>query len=162
MAHLRDVFGFVLEQHNPFAAVALDGAWDILLANKSWNNFLRFFFDGDDLPDNVLTNKMRFLFHPDGLSKYITNWEELGPELVRQIRASTNDSNSDQAKALLNEITQYSTFPKITSADYMMYEPKLMVPFTLQKADLRLNMFCVRLVFNAAKDVHLNEFRIET
>ncbi len=162
MAHLREVFGFVLEQHNPFAAVALDGAWDILLANKSWQNFMRFFFDGDVLPENARTNKMRFMFHPDGMSKYIKNWEELGPELVRQIRGSASDSNSEKAKALMEEISQYPTFPKITTADYMMYEPKLMVPFSIQKDDLRMNMFCVRLVFNAAKDVHLNEFRIET
>ena len=162
MAHVKSMFETVMHQFDPYGSVCMDASWDILMENRSYSNFVNLFFREGELPDEVRNNMLKFVFHPQGLSQYIQNWPEFAPQFLRRVRGAMDLNHSDDYRKLFDELMQYPTFPEFVSADLLLQEPKLMVPFSLKKGDIALNLFCITMRLGSPKDVTLDELHVET
>ena len=89
MEYLKSVFEFILSRYEPFAAVGLNGSWDIVMANQSFNTFLTTFFGDQKLDEAVTSNLLKLMFHPNGLSNYITNWQGIAGFHLRSLLSNT-------------------------------------------------------------------------
>ena len=162
MAHVKSMFESVMRQFDPFGSVCMDLSWDIVMENRSYSSFVDLFFEKDELPDGVRNNMLKFVFHPQGLSQYIQNWTEFAPQFLRRVRGDMDLNHADAYERLFDELIQYPTFPEFMSADLLIEEPKLMVPFSLKKGDIALNLFCVTMRLGSPKDVTLDELHVES
>ena len=162
MAHVKSMFESVMQQFDPYGSVCMDVSWGILMENRSYSNFVNLFFEKEELPEGVRNNMLKFVFHPQGLSQYIQNWTEFAPQFLRRIRGAMDAKRSDEYNKLFEELMQYPTFPEFVSPDLLLEEPKLMVPFSLKKGDIALNLFCVTMRLGSPKDVTLDELHVES
>ena len=161
MEYVKSVLEYVLSRYEPYSAICLNGRRDIVMANRSFQDFLDVYFPEHDLGDDVRSNMMKLLFHPRGLSRYITNWEEAAAECLRHLRLDMERHPSADTEALLAELAQYPTFPKVMLAETMFSEPKLLIPLKMKKGGQEHNLFNVILTLGTAKDVTLRELFIE-
>jgi len=49
-------------------------------------------------------NLMRLVFSPNGLHRFVENWEEVGPIMVSRIRREAEHEGKHDARALLDEL----------------------------------------------------------
>ena len=162
MAHVKSMFKTVMHQFDPYGSVCMDASWNILMENRSYSNFVSLFFDKDELPGDVRNNMVKSVFHPKGFSQYFENWTEFAPQFLSRVHGAMDQNHSDEYQKLFDELMQYPTFPEFVSADLLLREPKLMVPFSLKKGEMALNLFCVTMRLGSPKDVTLDELHIET
>src|SRR5260370_11292509 len=71
MAHLRGMVQFILDRHLPYAAVALDCHWNLLLGNHAANQFFSTLASPALSARNL--NILRVTFHPEGTRRWIVN-----------------------------------------------------------------------------------------
>src|SRR5262245_27925334 len=96
MAHMRGMLQFVLDRHLPYAAVALDRHWNLLLENRAVGQFFPALVSPalTALPSKV--NVLRVTFHPEGSRGWIVNWPE-----VNGIFCVAQNLNLDRRKTRL-------------------------------------------------------------
>jgi len=83
MAHMRGMLQFILDRHLPYAAVALDRQWNLLLENRAAGQFFSALISPElSLPPNV--NVLRATFHPEGSRRWIVNWPEVERHLLNR------------------------------------------------------------------------------
>ena len=70
MAPVRAALNLILENHNPYPAVVMDGNWNMLMANQSQQQFLIQIAGNKPLPTN---NILEAVFSEDGFRPYIAN-----------------------------------------------------------------------------------------
>jgi transcriptional regulator with XRE-family HTH domain len=163
MAEARRALELVLRRHEPFAAVAYDRHWDVVLANRPYSAVLRALV-GDDAPEPYVVqpegrlNAMRLLFHPDGIRRHLANWTEVAraflPRLI-QAQASTDLAMC----ALAREILSYPGVPRVSEPGP---PPALLVPLVLRLGDVTLRLFTTLSTLGTAQDVTLAELCVES
>src|SRR5688572_1066237 len=90
MRHVRGVLQFILDRHEPYAAVVLDRYSNLVLANAAATRLL-----GGLLDPSLLTgtaNLMRMVFHPRGLRPAIVNWDEVARHLMGRVERELGQS----------------------------------------------------------------------
>lgn len=163
MTEARRALELLLRHHEPFAAVAYDRYWNIVLVNRPYAAFVRTMLGNDTLEPYVLLpegriNKMRLLFHPDGFRRYLENWTEVANAfLPRLLRAQA--SSDAVLCALAREILSYPGVPQLTEAGA---PPKLLVPLVLRRGDFTLRLFTTLSTLGTAQDVTLAEICVES
>ena len=87
MDHVRGVLQFILDHHEPYAAVVLDRYANCLMGNPSSMQLMGALVDPSLLAGEV--NLLRATFHPLGLRRWIVNWDEVSHHLLapRRTRA---------------------------------------------------------------------------
>ncbi len=159
---VRCAVKFILRKHEPNGAFAVDRCWNILLTNDVMPIITSYFVEPDSLPDSVMGNMVKLLYHPQGLRKYIDNWPEIGPMLYRRIlREQTHYAHDDKLSSLIDTLKTYA--PEITSQDDAL--PLSSCPttkITLKKNQWHLDLFSVISTLGTAQDITLQELRIET
>ena len=88
MRDVRQSLQSLVDAHQPCPALAVDHAWNLVLANDSAFALV------EGIPDHLLAeplNVMRLLFHPDGFRHRMLEFETYGAHLLhrlhRQLRA---------------------------------------------------------------------------
>ncbi|MBW2211755.1 MAG: helix-turn-helix domain-containing protein, partial [Deltaproteobacteria bacterium] len=84
MQPVRHAFDTILSHHEPYPAIVLTRAWDIVTMNNAFTRLFAFFIK---LPFDpiVAQNVMHSLFHPQGVRPYVTNWEEVAGFLIDRL-----------------------------------------------------------------------------
>ena len=97
-SHIRSLFGFLLERHEPYPAFVLDRTWTVRMHNRAATHLLSWLLDapasarrtkpggGDTEPEGsgpagrplAGVNLLRVLFDPDGLRPLAVNFEQVG------------------------------------------------------------------------------------
>ena len=161
MGQIMSAIGMMLSMHEPFPAVALDRAWNVLMANTPFD------FLGTMLGNDVWArvggeqrNLMRLFFHPEGIRRFVTNWPAIGPLLWQRARRETEALAGSEMKAVLDSLAPYQDADVLWSASDTALVP--VMPFDLQIGAQRLSMFAIVATFGTAQDVTADELRIET
>lgn len=162
MQQVRKVLGFILERHEPYGAVAVDGNWDILMANRPYQASIAQLLDLKSL-GSTASNLMRLTFHPSGLRQYIVNWDEVGATLLGRLRREiAADPAHEQLAALAEELEALAG----PSADWhvptLESPPAILVPLRIRKGELALNLFSTITTLGAPQDITLQGLRIES
>jgi transcriptional regulator with XRE-family HTH domain len=80
MGQVMNAVRMMLAAHEPFPAIALDRAWNVLLSNTPFD--LLGAMLGDDIWARIgggQRNLMRLFFHPQGIRPLVTNWAAGAP-----------------------------------------------------------------------------------
>jgi DNA-binding XRE family transcriptional regulator len=161
MGQVMNAVRMMLENHEPFPAVAIDRAWNIRLSNRAFDLFSAML--GED-PWGRLggaeRNLMRLFFHPDGAKPFITNWRSIAPLLWSRAERESDTLGGDEMKDILSELRPFLDADALWAAADAALVPVL--PFHFEKDGARVSLFAVVATFGTAQDITADELRIES
>jgi transcriptional regulator with XRE-family HTH domain len=162
MRQVRKALEFILRQHEPYGAVAVDRCWNIVLANEAHRRSVARLLAGRSVPQRVADNLLRLTFHPDGLRPCIANWNEVGPALLRRVQRELGGRPRDEElAALLEEVETYPGIPEKWMHPTFGPAPGLVLPVRLRAGEIDLRFFGTVTTLGTPQDVTLEEIRIE-
>jgi transcriptional regulator with XRE-family HTH domain len=161
MRHVRGVLEFILERHEPYGAVVLDRYSHLVMSNASATRLLGTVIDPALFAPTP--NLLRAVFHPDGVRRWIVNWDEVGPQvLVRAERELGSLKDDPIAVSLLDELRGYAGPKGAARASVPLRAADLLLPVHLKKDGLEVRLFSTIMTLGTPQDVTLQELRIET
>ncbi len=161
MAQVLAAVRRMLENHEPFPAIAIDRAWNIRLANAPFDKLVAML--GDELWARIggaERNLMRLFFHPHGIRPFVVNWKAIAPLLWHRARREAEALSGQEMKAVLAELGPHQDADTLWSAEDAALVPVL--PLAMEKDGVRISLFTVIATFGTAQDVTADELRIES
>jgi transcriptional regulator with XRE-family HTH domain len=158
MRHIRGVLQFILDRHEPYGAVVLDRYSNLLMANAAAGSML------GALVDPALAtgtpNILRMVFHPQGLRRFIVNWDQVARYLWSRAEHELGECREDDSAAsLLAEVRELAG-PSVRAGSTGTTE--LLLPVHLRAPGLEIRLFSAIMTLGTPLDVTLQELRIET
>jgi transcriptional regulator with XRE-family HTH domain len=160
---VRRALGFMLAQQEPFPALVVDRHWNLLMQNKGASRVFALFLDPEVVaqvpgPPNVV----RMTFHPQGLRRYIVNWEALAGPLIQQIHREAIGGVPDEGTCrLLDEVLSYPGVPARWRTPDAKAQSAPFLAMVLRKGDLTLRFFSTIATLGTPQDITLQELRVE-
>jgi transcriptional regulator with XRE-family HTH domain len=160
---IRRVIALLLENAEPFPAVAVDRSYDVVMTNAATTRLFGLFLQPDDLAALGRPNLIRTTFHPRGLHRFVQNWAEAGSTFLGRLhREAQRLPRGEPLHRLLEEVAAY---PGITSN----YKPPNVdrslppvVALHLKRGEFEMRLFGTITTLGTPQDVTLQELRIET
>jgi transcriptional regulator with XRE-family HTH domain len=147
----------ILDGHEPFPAVLVDGSWNLVAANRAVA-LLTDLVDPELLRPPV--NVLRVSLHPRGLAPHVVDLEEYAAHLVSRLRRQAERAATTGLRALLNELVGYCRDAGIDPA--AQPRDRIVLPLRLRHPDQELTLFSTISVLGAPLDVTLEEVAIES
>jgi transcriptional regulator with XRE-family HTH domain len=163
MRPIERAFSFVLQQQEPFPAIVVDRAYNILRANTGMTTLLNFLSAGTTLPGDQPLNGVELTLRPDGLRPWIENWEEVAVWLLRRLRAEALIEGATR-RSHLETLNRLRTLPGVSELERTTQHdqdlpPTLVVRFV--KGQTRLSLFSVIASLGTPLDVSLQGVHVE-
>ena len=154
LADVRRALDQVLEAHDPWPAVLVDGHWDVVGMNAgAW-----LFADG---VDQVLLeppiNVIRLSLHPAGLARRIVNLADFARHLVVRLQRQFDTTADPRLGALLDEVEPWVP----SGAGGHGASPGVVLPVVLDSPLGELRLFSTISTFGAPLDATLSELALE-
>jgi transcriptional regulator with XRE-family HTH domain len=160
MQHVRGVLQFILDRHEPYAAVLLDRYSNLMMANAAATRLLGGLIDPSLLAGTP--NLLRMVFHPLGLRASIVNWDEVARHLLARAGRELDPLADDPAAVeLLAELRGYAG-PSIGPIPAPTAPADLLLPVHIRQGDLDVRLFSTIMTLGTPTDVTLQELRIES
>lgn len=163
MAPVLDALNHVLKHHEPFPAIVIDRFWNILMMNEAGNMMFAMTEVSEqflaDLGEDCRHNLAALTIHPDGMRRYISNWDQAAPAFARRLKREIAESGDGEHAQLINKLLQFAG--PLAEPDMSAEALLPVLPLELQNADLRLSLFSVISTFGTAQDITTDEVRIE-
>lgn len=155
MEPVRDAIAQVLAGHEPYPAVVVDGACELLAANSAASLLTGLVASPDLLapPMNVL----RATLHPEGLAPHIVNLGEWRQHLLERLRRQIALCGSSALVTLLAELEGY---PGESPPEAVASE--IAVPLRLRTGAGELSFISTISTFGTAVEVTTSELAIES
>jgi transcriptional regulator with XRE-family HTH domain len=161
MAHIRHVLQFILDRHQPYAALVMDRYFNCLMGNAASGRLIAAIADPSLLTDHA--NLLRVTFHPLGARRWIVNWDEVAHHLLSRAAREFGACENDRvASALMEELRGYEP---ATAPDRPTRVPRpadLLLPIHIRKDHLDLSLFSTVMTLGTPQDVTLQELHVET
>ena len=161
MAQIMGAVRMMLAAHEPYPALALDRAWNVLVSNRAFDALVELL--GADVWERVggaRRNLMRLFFHPQGIRPLVTNWAAVGPLLWQRAAREAHELGGADMQAVLEDLAPFQEPEILWSGMDSALLP--VAPFKLAAGELRISLFAVIATFGTAQDVTTDELRIET
>lgn len=152
MAPVREALGHLLAAHEPAPAVVLDGAWNLVQANRGAGTLLRLM----GIEPSALapgTNLLRATFLPGGLREALVNREEVCAAVWQ--RALNEAVHLPALRAVIEELGPHAPRPRGPSSD----APMLLTRLRTAAGELRF--FSAFTTFGTPLDVTIASLRVE-
>ncbi len=170
MAEVLQALTMILERHTPFPAVALDGRWDILMANPAYAASVNACGPAalnapPVVPLALLPrprpNLLRLLCHPDGFRNHLDNWAEATTAVLGRVRREVGRDGDPARRAAFEEALAYPDVPPLPDLD-AAGPSDLIVPAVLRTPAGPLRFVSTIATLGTAQDITLQDLRIET
>jgi transcriptional regulator with XRE-family HTH domain len=163
LAHLRRAIDHVLDQQEPFGAVVIDGAWNLIRVNRGAATLAQRFPPTTAAGAAAARNLVLATVHPEALRPYIVNWTDVAGHLVarlhREVAARAGD---DELSRLLARVLAQPGVP----AEWRAFAPGRstapFLPVHLRSAELEVKLFTMMTSIGTPLDVTAEEIHIET
>ncbi len=160
---VRRALDHILAKQEPYGAVVVDRAWNVLLMNQGATRMLTFFLEGIDAPREALANVVTSIFHPRGLRPFIVNWEDVAAEIVERLhREIAVASDDDERRAVLAQLLAYEGVPARFGAPSMTATSLPFIAVHLKRGDVEVRLFTTITTLGTPLDVTAEELRIES
>ncbi|WP_405762892.1 helix-turn-helix domain-containing protein [Streptomyces sp. NBC_00045] len=162
MGTLREGLERLLTGYEPYPALIVDAAYDVVAANRGIAMLL------DGLPGHLLApplNAMRITLHPEGLAPRIRNLGEWRGHLLAQMERQIALSRSAPLRALYEEVAGYPVPgrpPGDAGAEPEEAVPYVALPLVIEHDGQVLSFVSSIATFNTPMDVTVAELAIET
>ncbi|GIE88124.1 Helix-turn-helix domain-containing protein [Actinoplanes regularis] len=155
MTAARHAVRQILDGHHPYPALAVDGRWNLVLANSAMTVFL----DGVDA--SLLeppVNMMRLSMHPGGFASRVTNMPEVRARLLFRLAGQVRQSGDPFLTSLHREVISYGTSEAVVrpGAD------DIAMPIRIRHGGQELSFINMIARFGTAFDVTLDEIAVES
>ena len=155
MAPIRDTIQLLLDAHEPYPALVVDGAWEMLAANRA----VALFTDG--VAEELLApplNVLRVSLHPDGLASRIINLGDWRAHIFERLERQIAVTGSPALAALLDELRAYPGPEPETGAHH-----DIALPLQVHSAEgEELSFIGTIATFGTAAEITASELSIET
>jgi len=160
LRHVRRAFDFILERQEPYPAIVVDGGWNTVLRNEATVRIFGLFLAGwgPGLDPQRARNAMHLICHPDGLRRFIVNWEEFAGPLIQAIHREATAGH--HVAALRDALLAYPGMPAAWRVPDSRTPPPVLT-MRLKKGDLSLAFFSTLTILATPRDVTLEQLRIE-
>ena len=157
LAQIRGAIDLILKHQEPYPAFVLDRHWDVLETNRAAVSVADFLIGG-----SAHSNMMLQFFDPNDLRAVVTNWEEVAGDLIRHLHDAVAASPSDtKARELLDRVFRYPGVPSRWRARELNVDSPPLLTVEFSKDGQHLRFFSTITTFGTAKDVTIDELRIE-
>ena len=87
LAPIREALGRLLLAHDPMPAMVMDAAWNVLQMNRGarWLSITLMPWIAQLPPDQPI-NLLDAMLHPEGMTRHMTNLEEVAPAMLAHLR----------------------------------------------------------------------------
>lgn len=164
MKMVTDVLEKMLTNHDPYPAIVMDGRWNLKMKNASADRLFELFGNTaqilQDIGDDGQFNIARLSFHPKGLRRFASNWDEIAPSFFARLRREAIELNDPVAISLLNELAPHVEDYVAEQHYPASLSPLLPLHYSVNGHDLKL--VSVLSSFGSAQDVTATELKIET
>jgi hypothetical protein len=161
MSHVRGVLQFLLDRHEPYAAIVLDRYSNCLMGNRASARMVSALVDQSLVGEHA--NHLRLVCHPLGARRWIVNWDEVARHLLGRAERDLGQWAPDAIGiALLAELRGYGVPGSARSAGGALQAADLLLPIHFRKDDLDLRLFSTIMTLGTPQDVTLQELRLET
>jgi transcriptional regulator with XRE-family HTH domain len=160
LAQARKALSFMLAQQEPYPALVINRAWDLVMTNAAAGRLLALLGlpkAGAAEPPNML----RAMLHPEGLRRCVENWETVALSMIASARRELAAYPDAAIGRLLAEAMEYPGIPREWPAEDNQAAMPPLLPVTLQKDGLRLSWFTTIATFGTPQDITLQDLRIE-
>jgi transcriptional regulator with XRE-family HTH domain len=153
MAPVRRAIDLILDGHDPYPAVVIDRAWEMLGANRAVALLI-----AGVAPDLLEppVNVLRLSLHPDGVAPRIVNLGEWRGHLLDRLERQIALTGDPALTALLDELSAYPA-PQRDAG-----EPEIAVPLRLDTELGELSFISTVATFGTAVEVTASELSIES
>ncbi len=158
LAEARRALDLLLHQHEPFPAVVVDAIWTMQLANQAARRMVAFLLGPAFDPEQPV-NLIKLPLHPSGARSYVVNWRETAAAMLHRLQREALDNAA--AAALLAEVRAYPDGDALWRNLDWEREPRPILPFTVTKDGVTLNLVTMIATFGTPQDVTLQDLRIE-
>jgi transcriptional regulator with XRE-family HTH domain len=145
----------ILDGHDPYPALAVDGRWNLVLANSAMAVFL------DGIHASLLEppiNMMRLGLHPDGFARRLVNAAEVRGRLLARLARHASQSGDPFLTALHEEMLSFGN-PAQPSPPGIN---DIAMPIRIRHLGRELNFIGMIATFGTAFDVTLDEIAVES
>jgi transcriptional regulator with XRE-family HTH domain len=155
MAPVRAAIDLILAGHDPYPALVVDRAWEMIAANRAVSLLTA------DVAPHLLEppiNVLRVSLHPDGVAPRIANLAEWRMHLLDRLRRQIAATGDPALVALLAELETYPAPPAPE------HDPgqAIAVPLRLHGPDGELAFISTVATFGTAVEVTASELAIES
>ena len=168
MAEMTQALRLILKQHEPFAAMALDRHWNLVMANAGYLGTLGMLMGPQAVaglvPYEILpaprVNVLRLSFDPAGLRPHIANWDAVARDVLDRVRREASAEADDETEALLLDLTRASGLSP-SGAALPTASNAMVIPVEIREGEMLMRFFTTITTLGAPQDVTLAELRIE-
>ena len=160
MARVDEAIGWMLAHHDPFPAVVLDRAWNLVRANDGATRLFGRLFAPDPVPPEA--NVLRLVIEPGPVRRSLRNWVAVVPALLERARREAVGGVFDKETAEL--VTGLRERPDVAE---LLAAPDISAP-AVPVVELRfviggdeLAFFSVVSTIGTPVDVTAQEVRVE-
>jgi transcriptional regulator with XRE-family HTH domain len=156
MAAVRQAIRLVLEAHEPFPAVVVDRAWNLVDASAAVELLIA---GADPRLLEPPVNVLRLALHPDGTAPRIVNLGEWRAHLLARLRREIAVSADERLIELLDELREY---PGDKPGIAVPGSGDVVVPLRIQTELGELRLLSTVATFGTPLDVTVAELSIES
>jgi transcriptional regulator with XRE-family HTH domain len=156
MEPVREALDLVLKGHEPYPAVVVDRAWNMVAANTSVGTLL------EGVAPELLSppvNVLRLSLHPEGMAPRIVNLGEWRAHLLERLARQVALTGDEGLAALSEELSAYPG-PPPNEEDRARHE--IAVPLRLRAGGRELSFVSTIATFGTALDITVAELSIES
>ena len=159
MEPVRAALQLILDNHNPYPALVMDGSWNVLMANSAQQAMAAQAFGAAGTPPTA--NILEAIFREDSYRPLIENWDEVASHTLRRLRKQVLAFGKPSDNALYKRLLEMSPPDNWQQPDDSPADgPMLTIDFNI--AGQSLKMFSTLTQFGTALDAGMEELLIES
>lgn len=162
VAPIRRALEFTLRQQAPYPAFVLDRYWNQIMMNKGAESFLKWLTVDIELPDDIGPNLVKLILHPQGIKKYVQDWELVASHLIHRVHRETKTAGQAQQSQSLFE--SLLTYPEVEALWRAPVKENWQLPLlntTFSKDGHQISLFTTLTTLGTPQDITLQELRLE-
>lgn len=152
----------MMEHHDPYPAMVLDGAWNLVMHNQAAAFILRSCAGDAAIARYSVDGRVNFarlLCAEDGMRPHIRSWQKTGRVLLHRLRREAAAYPGSRSQVLLDDLLMSKAFPEFED---LGDEPNpAAIPMEIDVDGFTLKLLTTVTTFGTPLDVSLQEIHIE-
>lgn len=163
MMYVRRALDHIMAHQEPFPALVMDRAWNVVRLNEGAQNLFARFLVPLEPPPIVLTNLAHALYHPQGLRHVIIDWVFLAAAFAERLhREAAADPSVGGPRSIRDAVLAYPGIPDRLREPRLLDAPPVALPISLRAIDgVEARFFTTLTTLGTPLDVTAEELRIE-
>jgi len=161
LAQAHDALVQLLNAHDPMPALVIDAEWNLLHMNRGGHWLTATLMPwAANLPADMPVNMLEVLAHPEGLTKHMSNLDEVGPALLAHLRHEAGMQPAIQHKVdAFADLLRHRLGPASLQSATRPSAPVLTTRFSTVHGELAF--FSMFTTFGTPQDITLASLRVE-